>query len=193
MTRPIDPATTQPPRVLIDACVLFPTVLRDIVLGCAGAGLFVPLWSQRILDEWHHAAARLGPEAGLIAQGEITLLRQRWPKAERAPEPEHEAALDLPDAADKHVLAVAIGSRAQVLLTLNLRDFPRRALAAHGIEARAPDDFLMQLWLAAPAPVEAAVARVRHETEQISGRAQPLRALLKRARLPRLGKALERG
>ena len=47
-------------RVLIDANVLFPTVLREIVLGLAETGYFEPLWSERILEEWRRAAARIG-------------------------------------------------------------------------------------------------------------------------------------
>ena len=31
-------------KVLIDACVLYPTVMRELVLGAAGQGLFTPLW-----------------------------------------------------------------------------------------------------------------------------------------------------
>jgi hypothetical protein len=177
-------------RVLIDACVLYPNVLREIVLGVAATGVFVPLWSPRILDEWRHAAARLGPEGAVFAAGEVALLRARWPDAEVTPAPGLEATLDLPDLADRHVLAAAITGGAGLILTQNLRDFPARALSVHGLRARAPDDFLMDLWLADPAGVEAPVARVRAETERLSGRAQPPRALLRRVRLPRLGKAL---
>ena len=49
----------------------------------------------------------------------------------------------------------------------------------------------MALWLDAPQIVEQAVDAARTATEAASGRAQPVRALLKRAKLPRLGKALE--
>jgi hypothetical protein len=46
-------------RVLIDACVLYPTVMREVLIGVAAKGLFTPLWSARILEEWARAAARL--------------------------------------------------------------------------------------------------------------------------------------
>ena len=48
-------------KAVLDACVLYPTVLREILIGVADAGLYQPLWSARILDEWRHAAVRLGP------------------------------------------------------------------------------------------------------------------------------------
>ena len=35
-------------RVLLDACVLFPTVMREVLLGAAAEGAFVPMWSERI-------------------------------------------------------------------------------------------------------------------------------------------------
>ncbi len=178
------------PRALIDACVLYPNVLREIVLGVAATGALVPLWSPRIIAEWQHAAARLGEGAATVAEGEAALLRAHWPEAEVPPDPTLEGRLDLPDPADRHVLAAAITARAEVIITLNLRDFPARALAAHGLRARSPDDVLMDAWLADPEAVALAVARVQAETERISGRGQSLRALLKRARLPRLGKAL---
>jgi hypothetical protein len=50
----------------------------------------------------------------------------------------------------------------------------------------------MDLWLAHPHTIEDCVAEVQATTARLSGRPQPLRALLKRASLPRLGKALDR-
>jgi predicted nucleic acid-binding protein len=177
-------------RVLVDACVLYPTVLREIVLGCAGAGAFAPLWSARILEEWARAVGRMGPGEEAVARGEIALVRTRWPDAEVAVDPATEARLWLPDPDDVHVLAAAVDGRADVLLTLNTRDFPKRALDAEAILLRHPDEFLTGLLERDPGTVRAVVARVHAEAERLSGEALPLRALMKRARLPRVGKAL---
>jgi hypothetical protein len=48
----------------------------------------------------------------------------------------------------------------------------------------------MDLHARDPVTVGAVVRLVHAEAERLSGAAMPLRALLKRARLPRLGKAL---
>ena len=77
-----------------------------------------------------------------------------------------------------------------MILTFNASDFPRQILAEEGIERRDPDGFLWQIWSDAPEKVGEVVEAVRAEAERLSGQAQPMRALLKRAGLPRLGKAL---
>ena len=177
-------------KVVLDACVLYPSVLREILLGVAARGGFTPLWSARILGEWQRAAARRGDADAVIASGEIARARADWPEAEIAADAALEARLWLPDPADAHVLATAIAGGAGVIVTLNLRDFPARALAPEEVAAQGPDDFLMTQWLADGPRVEAAVGAAHARTEAASGRAQDLRALLKRARLPRLGKAL---
>ncbi len=177
-------------RAVLDACVLYPSVLREILLGVAARGGFTPLWSARLLGEWQRAAARLGPEGEVIASGEIARLRADWPEAEIAADPSVESRLWLPDPADAHVLATAIAGQAACIITLNLRDFPPRALGPEGVRAQSPDDFLMAHWLEDAVRVESAVQEAHARTEAASGRAQDLRALLKRGKLPRLGKAL---
>lgn len=179
-------------RVLVDACVLYPTVLREIVLGTAARGLFEPLWSARILEEWARAAARLGAGGEVVARGEIAALRARWPGAEVPVADATAARLWLPDPADVHVLAAAIDGRADVLLTLNTRDFPKRALDPEAILLRDPDAFLLETLQTAPDDLRAVLRDVHAEAERLSGAPLDLRALLKRARLPRLGKALSR-
>lgn len=177
-------------RVLVDACVLYPTVLREIVLGLAAVGEMTPLWSPRILEEWARAAARRGAGEEAQARGEIALLRARWPAAEVTPAPATEARLWLPDPGDVHVLAAAIDGRADVLVTLNVRDFPQRALDPEAILLRHPDAFLTEALARGPGAVRAVVAAVHAEAERLSGQTLPLRTLLKRAKLPRLGKTL---
>jgi predicted nucleic acid-binding protein len=165
-----------PPRVVIDTNVLYPPILRGLVLDMADAGLFTPLWSARTLGEWRRLVARRGESIETV----IAAMQARWPSATIEGD---ESLLDLPDPADRHVLAAAQAGGAEVILTENLRDFPRWALGP--IRAQAPDAFVMTLWLARRAPVEKIVAA---RFPGLEGR--DLRAALRRAGLPRLGKAL---
>ena len=177
-------------RAVLDACVLYPTVLREILIGAARAGLYRPLWSARLLEEWARAAARRNPVDETFARGEIALLRAEFPEAEIAAQPGLESRLHLPDENDIHVLAVAIAASADAIVTFNAMDFPRATLAGEGLERRDPDGFLWQLLGEHPDEMRAIIERVRARAEQLSGQPQPIRALMKRARLPRLGKAL---
>jgi hypothetical protein len=69
--------------------------------------------------------------------------------------------LDLPDPDDRHVLAAAIAGGADVLVTMNLKDFPAGRLAPFGIEAQHPDVFIRNLLRQHEAAIIAAVARHR--------------------------------
>ena len=53
-----------------------------------------------------------------------------------------EDKLELPDPDDNHVLAAAISTSAQVIVTDNLADFPSEALEPHAIDAISADDFI---------------------------------------------------
>lgn len=175
---------------MLDACVLYPTVLREILMGLAAAGLFQPQWSPRILEEWARATRKLGEGAEAQARGEIALLRANWPRAEIQPNAADEARLFLPDPNDVHVLAAAIAGSSDTLLTFNMRDFPRGTMTDEGVALMGPDAFVMDLWLHNAAPVETVVNKVHATACAMAGEPIVLRALLKRARLPRLGKAL---
>lgn len=177
-------------KAVLDACVLYPTVLREILIGVAREGLYSPLWSDRILEEWARATVKLGPGAEDIARGEIAALRVAFPKAGVTPHEGLASRLWLPDPADVHVLATAIAGHAELIVTFNASDFPRHILAEEGLRRDDPDHFLLGLWRKEPEAVESVAEAVRAEAERLSGEAQPLRALMKRARLPRLGKAL---
>lgn len=182
-------------RALIDACALYPTVVRALWLELAAEGVVEPLWSARLLEEWARVAERRGE--GALARAEIARLRAARPEAEVPAAPGREAELaarfDLPDPGDLHVLAAALEGGAEVLVTFNLRDFPRRAMAALGLPARHPDTAAMQLFAADADAVTRAAGRVHAEAERLSGRPWPVRALWRKARLPRLGKALAPG
>ncbi|MEL7299626.1 MAG: PIN domain-containing protein [Pseudomonadota bacterium] len=180
-------------KVLLDACVLYPTVQREILLHAARAGTFEPLWSNRILEEWRIAAGRLGPVAGAQAEGEIALLRGLWPGSMVRPRESDERRLYLPDENDIHVLAAAIAGSAEVLLTENAKDFPRGTLIEEGIRRDGPDHFLTSLLVSYPREIRQSVETVWANAQGMEGCPPTLRALLKKARLPRLAKAMERG
>lgn len=177
-------------KLVIDACVLYPTVMREVVLGVAQQGVFTPLWSQRILDEWAHAATRLGPEGGAIAKGEIAMLSVGFPKAKISYTAALESQLYLPDPADCHVLAAAITAKADGILTLNNKDFPVSILAEHGLTRHGPDPLLRAFLDSHTVAVAEVVEQVRKTAQTLSGQPQDTRKLLKKAQLPRLGKAL---
>ena len=182
----------QPPliRVVLDACVLVPPVLREVLLAVAGQGLFEPLWSAKLLQEWVSAAGKTGPAQRLIAGAEAARLALHWPGALVTQGPFVAVAPAMPDQGDLHLLETAVTGGASLILTLNLRDFPTRALTPFGLQALDPDRFLHGLWLDHPDPVAQAAEEVRQEAARLSGAAVPMRPLLKRTGLPRLARAL---
>lgn len=177
-------------RAVLDACVLVPPILREILLAVAARGLYEPCWSDRILEEWARAAARFGAEAQAEARARIATLPLTFPRASLPAAPGVEARLHLPDPNDAHVLAVAIDGSADAILTLNAQDFPRHILAEDKIARRDPDGFLWELWSFTPAPVEAALEEVRQEASRREGAEVPLKRLLKKSRLNRLARAM---
>ncbi|AZL57542.1 PIN domain-containing protein [Tabrizicola piscis] len=177
-------------KAVLDACVLYPTVLREILQGAAEAGLYEPVVSDRILREWVLATAKLGPEAPTIAAGEAASFRAAFPKAVTRERPEIEARLLLPDPNDVHVLATAIASGADAIVTFNAQDFPGHVLASEGIARRDPDGFLWELQSGNPDAMARVVEAVRAKAEAISGQPIALKGLLKRVRLYRLAKAM---
>ena len=65
--------------------------------------------------------------------------------------------LQLPDVDDRHVLAAAIKCNTSVIVTFNLKDFPKDILRQFDMEPMHPDDFITDLWdIDASAVLEAA-------------------------------------
>ena len=161
-----------------------------MILGVAGTGAFTPLWSARIIEEWQRAAQKLGPDGVAQAGAEAAMVSANWPDAEVIFPPSLEDRLWLPDPADTHVLAAAIAGSADLILTVNARDFPRNILAEEGVSRADPDAFLYGIWQSQPDAVGDVGARVLEEANRLSGQTWDMRRLMKKARMPRLGKAL---
>ena len=176
--------------MLLDACVIYPTVMREMLLGVARTGAYTPLWSLRILEEWALAARKLGPQGEVIARGEIAMIEVAFPKACVPVHAGLEARLWLPDANDIHVLAAAIHGNAEGIVTMNAKDFPRGLLAEEGLSRSDPDAFLLGHFHANPDAVDDVASQVLEVARSLSGEDWNKRSLMKKARLPRLGKAL---
>jgi predicted nucleic acid-binding protein len=131
-----------PTVALLDANVLYPAPLRDLLLQLAFAGLFQARWSADINDEWRRNLLAARPE--LTAQIALTqaTMHRAMPDALVTGYEVYIADLSLPDPDDRHVLAAAITAGADVIVTFNLKDFPSEVLTTHGVEAQHPDAFL---------------------------------------------------
>ena len=113
--------------VVLDACVLVPHPLFDTLLRLADVGLFRPLWSDQILVEVERT---LTGKRGLSAQKARHRVRQM---ARAFPDAMVEGYEDLipamtNDPKDRHVLAAAVRSGASLIVTANLKDFPRTSM-----------------------------------------------------------------
>jgi predicted nucleic acid-binding protein len=177
-------------KMLLDACVIYPTVMREMLLGVARTGAYTPMWSARILEEWALAARKLGPQGEAQARGEVAMVLAAWPKAIVPVHAGLEARLWLPDSNDIHVLAAAVNGNADGIITMNAKDFPRGILAEEGLSRNDPDAFLLGHFHAHPEAVTQVAQMVVAEARRLSGEDWNMRSLMKKARMPRLGKAL---
>ena len=177
-------------RLLLDACVLYPTVMREMLIGAARAGFYNPRWSPRILGEWAHAAARLGPEGAEVAQAEIAILEAAFPAGSVQNGVQAERGLWLPDADDVHVLAAAVAGSCDGIVTVNAKDFPRNILGDEGLFRSDPDGLLCRFLDEDPDRLRPVAQAVLDQANRLAPAPFTIRSLMKKARLPRLGKRL---
>ncbi|MGG7565643.1 RSP_2648 family PIN domain-containing protein [Rhodovulum sp. DZ06] len=178
------------PIAFLDACVLYPPVVRGCLLHTAGQGLIDPRWSPRALEEWARAAQReRGPLAAEAARDEARAMDLRWPGAAHLPDPEAALRYDLPDDDDVHILAAALAGGADYVVTFNLRDFPARKLRDLGLAPLSPDALLWEIAGRAPAQIEESIRRA---LAPLANQDPPVK-ILKRAHLPRLAKLVKTG
>lgn len=156
-----DPGTLTPPVVLLDANLLYPFHLRNLLIQFGVERLIDVRWTNAIHEEWIDNLVADGRATRERLTRTLGIMRRVLPEAEVRGYEHRIAALFLPDARDRHVLAAAIEANASVLLTFNLADFPPEILVVHGVVPRHPDDFLCELHANDPEAVEAGVEVAR--------------------------------
>lgn len=165
---------------VLDACILYPPSLRDLLMRLAIAGAYAPRWTEEIHAEWIHNVLADNPEV-TPAQLERTrrLMDQTISDAVVSGYEARIPALSLPDANDRHVLAAAIEAQAPLIVTFNLSDFPNAVLGKYGVQAVHPDDFLSGLFDDDAAlflrAVQAHRASLHHPPKDAAGYVQTLR------------------
>ncbi|MFC6102772.1 PIN domain-containing protein [Olivibacter domesticus] len=129
---------------VLDTNVVYPVIIRDLLLWFAHYDLYTPKWSAHIFDEWQRVMQRKG-----ISEEEA---------ARRTKAPNHAfpdalvmnyegliPTLTLPDPDDCHVLAAAIKANANLIVSNNIKDFPKEYLSTFGLSVKTADDFLTDI------------------------------------------------
>lgn len=151
----------------IDACTLVSVWRRNLLLTLAEAEFFRVRWSEKVLEETERAITRLMDERGIVdsktrAAQSVASMRAAFPEALVEDFSLFEATTyGLPDRNDEHVLAAAIKTQAQALVTENLSDFPASVLSPLAIEARSADDFIADTIALEEGRAVAAINRMR--------------------------------
>lgn len=126
----------------LDTCVLYGSTVNDTLLRIAEEGAFRPHWSSHVLDELQRnlvSKAGLAPER--VAR-RIYAMNRAFPDAEVLGYERLTDAMSC-DPKDRHVLAAAAHGRCEVLVTFNVRDFPRSSLEGLELSVVHPDAFLL--------------------------------------------------
>lgn len=126
---------------LLDANVLVPIHLTDLLLRLAEAETYRPLWSEQLLREVERNLPKVGVTAEK-ANRRVCAMRSEFPDAMvMGYEPLVDVMTNHPK--DRHVLAAAVRANAEIIVTANVRDFPETACAPYDIGVVHPDDFLL--------------------------------------------------
>ncbi len=132
--------------VVLDACVLYPAPVRDILLSLANEGLFKPMWSNEIQNEWTRNLLSNRPDLSKeVLQTTVFAMNKAFPDSNVVNFEELINSVNLPDKNDRHVLACAIRSNSSLIITFNLKDFPDPELIKFDLKAKNPDEFISSL------------------------------------------------
>ncbi|MBP0639211.1 PIN domain-containing protein [Cupriavidus sp. AcVe19-6a] len=148
--------------VVYDACVLYPASLGDLLMRLAVTDLYRAKWTNQIHDEWIRNLLARRPELSADRLAGTRELMNRSVRDSLVFGYEHLIeSIELPDPDDRHVVAAAIHSGSERIITFNMKDFP--ASRAQGVQRRGdpPDDVVVDLFDLNAGKVLAAVAKHR--------------------------------
>jgi len=134
------------PTAVLDANVLFPFQLRNLLLWLAVGALYDPLWSDEIVEECTRNLRRQEVMTETQCAHLIARMRAHFPDAWGVGYEGCADDLILPDPGDRHVVALALDYDAEFIVTRNARHFPAKILRPRGVEPISPDRFVCHLY-----------------------------------------------
>ena len=172
--------------VIFDANVLYPAPLRSFLMYLALSGEFRARWTDMIHEEWIRNLLTRRPD---LERSQLERVRDLMNlNVPGSVVTGFEPLIDgiaLPDKDDRHVVAAAVKTRAESIITFNLTDFPKSALDPLGIVAIHPDEFICDLLdLNTSAVIEAARSQ-RTSLKNPPFTASEFLDLLQRQKLPK--------
>jgi hypothetical protein len=131
----------------LDASVLIPFPTADILIGFAEVGIYRPVWGRTVLDETERNLVKRLGKTRAQAASRLAAMKAAFPSALVAtPSPLPPMPADV-NAKDRHVVATAIGAKANVIVTNNVRHFAKRNLARdYDILVQTADQFVSDQW-----------------------------------------------
>lgn len=132
--------------IVLDACVLYPAPIRDLLLSLEAEGLFIVKWSDIIQNEWvrNLLANRSDLKKEQLIQT-VIVMNLAFPDANVENFEVFLSGINLRDKDDRHVVACAIKCNADIIVTFNIKDFSTKELAKFGLEIQNPDELISNL------------------------------------------------
>jgi predicted nucleic acid-binding protein len=174
-------------RVVLDANVLFPVVVRDVLLEFSIHGLLRVLWTDEVLAELSGALVRTSRHSENSAAELVSELKAFFPASlvvgyEHLTQNNH-----CSDPKDEHVLGAAIHSRADAISTFNMKDFPKDLFERFGIELIHPDHLLTSVFDSNTGIARRALGGILGNYDHPPKTVAELSARLIRSQVPRFG------
>ena len=177
--------------VVLDACVLYPPSLRDLLLTLAALDAFDIRWSEAILEELRRNVVADNPQVDAARFSDHTLaeMRKHFPEAMVTVSQEEIDRLDN-HPKDRHVAAVAVAASADAIVTINVKDFYSRLLEGAAISVMTPGQLIEDVLDQAPELVNHAIRRMTYRWTNPPRSASEVVELL--AHHPTMGTAMGR-
>lgn len=170
MTESSAPTTGLPERAFLDANVIRGQQTSDILLSLAYRKVFEPRWTQHVIDEM-----RRNRPPGLSEKDidkRITMMNEAFGDAMTEAPPQELQDQMKADPKDKHVMAGAVASKSDVLVTDNLKDFYPPSSGTNAMRVESLNQFLSRKVEEEPERVQAGLQdmlqRYKHDPRTMS-------------------------